>query len=46
MKTKNNKNLVANLHDKTECVKHIRNLKQALKFKTNVTSWISLPKLA
>ena len=30
MKTEKVKCLVANLHDKTECIIHIRNLKQAL----------------
>ena len=30
MKTEKVEKLVANLHDKTECVKHIRNLKQTL----------------
>ena len=30
MKIENTKKLVANLHDKTEYVMHIRNLKQAL----------------
>ena len=30
MKIEKVENLVANLHDKTECVLHIRNLKQAL----------------
>ena len=30
MKIEKDKKLVANLHDKTECVIHIRNLKQAL----------------
>ena len=30
MKIKNVEKLVANLHDKTECFMHIRNLKQAL----------------
>ena len=30
MKIKKVEKLVANLHDKTECVVHLRNLKQAL----------------
>ena len=32
MKVEKIKNFVANLHDKTECVIHIRNLKQTLNY--------------
>ena len=47
MKIEKVEKLVANLHDKTEYIIHMRNLQQALNdgFQKNFTEWLNLIKM-
>ena len=45
MTNENMKKLVANLHDKTEHVTHMRNIKQALNFWKKFIEWLYLIKM-
>ena len=42
MKTEKVEKLVTNLHDKTEYIIHIRNLKQVLNHGSALNDWLSL----